>query len=896
MRLLTLLLCVLAMLPAPARAADFYVALNGNDTWSGTLPAPNRAGNDGPFATLPRAQQAVRSLRGRQPDRRAPVVVQVRQGTHFLPEPLLFTPEDSGTAAAPVLYEAYQREAAQISGGVRLTGWRRAGGNRWTLSLPAVQRGEWAFAQLFVNGQRRYRPRLPREGYYTIQGEVPPSARAGQGSDRFRFRAGDVRAGWYRPGDIEALCFHIWSMSRLPLGAVDEASRVVTLGGSTLSTVWWANLPSGGRYLLENVREALGRPGEWYLDRGTGILTYLALPGEDPNRDEVVAPRLPVLVRLRGEAALGLCVEHMTFRGLTFAHTNWTLPPAGYSCGQAEVVLGGAITAQGARSCALERCTVAHVGGYAVEFGAGCRDNRVEACVLTDLGAGGVKLGTQGWEPDAVVAGRQVVRDCRIAHGGRMHPAAVGVWIGHAPYNVVERNEITDFYYTGVSVGWSWGYGPSQAHHNTIADNHIHGIGQGVLSDLGGIYTLGVSPGTVLRHNRIHDVESFGYGGWGIYLDEGTTAMLIEDNLCYRTKSPGFRQHYGKENVARNNILAWAREGQVGRGRDEEHLSYTVEGNVITSPDGAPMVTENMKGSNYRFDRNLYWSGKQPASFAGQTCAPWRATGQDRNSLVADPLFVAPEKGDFRLRPGSPAGKIGFRPFPLDGFGPRPGTVRAAGRGAVPRAFPPLPPPQPPMPIVEDFEGVPVGEKTPGTSTYEENDRATARVTEETAASGKRCLKVVDLSGQKAEYNPHLFFSPGFREGVMAGRFDLRVEAGTYLYHEWRDYALAPFRVGPALWFAEDGTLTANGRKLLQIPHGRWVRYEIRCALGAKSTATYDLTVGLPDAAPRVYRGLPCDPQFRKLDWYGFTANANHAGTFYVDNIHLAPEGKAAAK
>jgi len=77
------------------------------------------------------------------------------------------------------------------------------------------------------------------------------------------------------------------------------------------------------------------------------------------------------------------------------------------------------------------------------------------------------------------------------------------------------------------------------------------------------------------------------------------------------------------------------------------------------------------------FDRNLYWNASgRPVLFGDKTLAEWRAAGQDKESIVANPLFVAPEKGDFRLRQGSPAAKIGFEPWDLSAVGPRPRTAR----------------------------------------------------------------------------------------------------------------------------------------------------------------------------------------------------------------------------
>jgi len=686
------LICQFAVLSAMAASpgADFFVAVDGNDNWSGKLAAPNSQRTDGPFATLQRAQQAVRELQRKAPRRPDPLTVLVRGGTYFLQAPLTFLPEDSYT-----VYGAYPGEKPVISGGVQLKGWKRDANNPAlaVLHIPEVQRGEWAFSQLFVNGQRRYRPRLPKEGYYYTEGEVPPSPQAqGRGFDRFQFKAGDLHKDWKNLDDVEVLCFHSWSMSRMRIASIDESKRIVTFAGRTTSSSSWAGLQKGKRFLVENVPDALEKPGEWYLHRKTGVVSYIPFPGEELANTIVIAPRLESLVVLKGDVAKRRWVEHITFRGLTFSHTNWNASPEGYSFSQAEAILPGAITAEGARSCSLEECAITQVGTYAVEWGEGCQHNRVEKCELTDLGAGGVKIGEMRMRTDEeAVASHNTVHDSLIAHGGRIHPAAVGVWIGHSPHNRIEHNDIYDFYYTGISVGWRWGYGQSLAHDNTIAHNHIYQIGQGVLSDMGGIYTLGVSPGTTLRYNHIHDVESYDYGGWGIYPDEGSTNILVENNLVYRTKTGGFHQHYGKENRIINNIFALARTGQIIRSRAESHLSFTFQRNIVYWKEG-PLLGSNWSGDRYALDYNLYWnaSGKPgpKAWFAGMTLNEWQKKGQDVHSLIADPLFVNPDKGDFRLNPNSPAMKIGFRPFDMSEMG----RLTPSARKEVPRAYPPPPP------------------------------------------------------------------------------------------------------------------------------------------------------------------------------------------------------------
>ncbi|MCX5661379.1 MAG: right-handed parallel beta-helix repeat-containing protein [Planctomycetota bacterium] len=721
----------------------FYVALDGNDAWTGTHPAPNAKKTDGPFATLPRAVAAVRQLRAANPRHDGPTIVQVRGGTYFLEETLALAPEDSGESAqAPVIYEATPGERVVLSGGTRITGWRVGEDGRWRANLDVPGKPAWRFAQLWVNDERRFRPRLPKQGYFRIERRVdPPSPATASapatapaapippgrlpGSDRFGFAPGQIRGDWRNLRDVEILAMQVWSMARLRVKEVDAADRVVTLTGRVQSAMSHYAMSVGRRFIVENVAEALSEPGEWHLDNATGELTYIPKPGETPENTVVVAPRLRSLLQLHGDPAGRECVRFVHFSRLEFAHANWMLTDKGRIDGQAESSLGAAIEAVGARDCQLQLCTVRNVGEYAISFGKGCRNDVVSSCELFDLGGGGVKIGggppamrvpssapaSSAPAPATRPAAPAILRDastvspeeildpavdhitvsnCVIAHGGRLHPAAVGVWIEHSPHNTVEHNDIFDFYYTGVSVGWVWGYRPSAAHHNVVADNHIHTIGQGVLSDMGGIYTLGVSPGTRLERNVIHDVVSFSYGGWGLYTDEGSSFITMRDNLVYRTKTGGFHQHYGQENVLENNIFALASQQQLQRSREEEHLSFTFRRNLVYWSKGE-LLGSTWRNGRFAFDHNIYWrTDGKPVTFAGDTFEAWQAKGRDADSRVADPLFVAPDRGDFHLRPGSPAEEVGFKPFDYGKAGwTRPPVM--AEVPSVPRAFPVLP-------------------------------------------------------------------------------------------------------------------------------------------------------------------------------------------------------------
>jgi hypothetical protein len=335
---------------------------------------------------------------------------------------------------------------------------------------------------------------------------------------------------------------------------------------------------------------------------------------------------------------------------------------------------------EGMRGCLFEACRFAHLGNYSLELGRGCQGNRIIGCEFSDLGAGGLKIGETRIREEAGEQARgNEIRDCEIHDGGKLFASGEGIWVGQSPDNRIEHNHIHDFYYTGISLGWTWGYKSSLATNNLIAFNHVHHIGVKadgdgpILSDMGGIYTLGNESGTVIRNNLWHDIAGRQYGGWGIYFDEGSSGILAENNLIYRTTHGGFHQHYGETNVVRNNIFAFARDAQLQRTRPEPHTSFSFQTNIVYF-DAGTLLAGDWSNENYQMDWNLYFDARPEAKPETLRLGPaslekWRERGHDQHSLVADPLFVAPERNDFRLRTDSPAFKIGFREFDLKDVG-----------------------------------------------------------------------------------------------------------------------------------------------------------------------------------------------------------------------------------
>lgn len=647
-------------------ATELFVAPDGRDT--------NPGSRSKPFGSFSRAQEAARGERSAHPE--IGVTVTFEAGVYHLPQPLQFTSTDSGASVEqPVRYRARPGASVMISGGRRIEGWRpdaeRSGLWKARAGDPAQASGDgWRFAQLWINGRRAVRARSPNYWNLRILKGVAEET-SGPGDEVkhvFKIEPDLVTSlQSLDPADlqnVQVVLFHKWDTTRE--GLVELSARDGTVSGRGRKMQSWNPMDRESLYYLENWQSALDSPGEWFLDRG-GWLYYRPLPDENMNRAEVMAPEAEGFLLIQGNAENpDKWVRHLRFEGLKFRYGEFTMAKSGLPPGQAAMNIDAtAIQLDAARDVHFQDCAVEHVGTTAFWFRRACQDCSIERTRIFDVGIEGVRIGETAIVPEPVRTRNVRVENCIIQSLGRIMPHAVGVWIGQSSDNLIAHCDIGDLFYTAVSVGWRWGYEESAAKRNRIEYNHLHHLGYAMLSDMGGVYTLGPSEGSVVRNNIIHDVNATRYGGWGLYPDEGSTGILFENNLVYDVKDGCVHQHYGKENIFRNNIFAFSREGQIALTRAEPHLSFTFERNLVYWDNGHLLGYAGWRsGAKVQLRNNVYWRADgKPFDFEGKSWDEWRAQGRDEGSVIADPLFVDPVRRDFHLRSGSPAEKIGFKPI-----------------------------------------------------------------------------------------------------------------------------------------------------------------------------------------------------------------------------------------
>lgn len=638
-----------------------YVSPKGNDQNPGT--------KDKPLATLTGARNAVRSYKSDHTVSDTLSII-IQSGTYQMKTPLVLGPQDGGSEQFPVIYQAASGAHPVFSGGKQITGFNVDRQGIWHAQIPEVQYYGWRFDQLYVNGKRAQIAHSPNKGFYHIQKikEKVWVQGSGRSPEKARQTITVSSKAFSELNTLDAVsmknirfrAYHKWDFTMKHIEATNPDSlSFTTLGGGMKP---WNPMQKNTRIRFENYPAALDSAGEWYLSRD-GELSYIPRPGETMENSEVIAPALPYFIKINGQPKNGVYAEHIQFKGLTFTYSRYNIGPGGFEPNQAATVVPAAIQLTGARDVKFKQIEVKHTGQHGIWFGKGSQNDQVEHCYLHDLGGGGVYIGTTQLVPDQQLAQQISVENSILQSGGWEFPPAVGVWIGHSAHNRITHNDIGDFRYTGVSVGWHWGYEESPAEDNKILYNHIHHIGWGLLSDMGGVYTLGPQPGTEVNHNVIHDIYSFSYGGWGLYPDEGSSNIVMEDNLVYHTKNGGFHQHYGEKNIIRNNIFAFASQNQLQCTRVEDHLSFTFDHNIIVYNRGV-LLAGPWDKVRIQMDHNLYWHyGGEQVRFLKKSFSDWQQLGRDTRSIIASPGFKDPQHLDFTFVNHKTISKISFTPF-----------------------------------------------------------------------------------------------------------------------------------------------------------------------------------------------------------------------------------------
>jgi hypothetical protein len=409
-------------------------------------------------------------------------------------------------------------------------------------------------------------------------------------------------------GDIELLIFEQFNTSKLHVNCVDAVNDVIYLNGTTTGPKSTVNSPpqqpqevdfsKGSRYIVENVEDALTLPGQWFLDVSATPqwkLTYLANPNENPNQDLVIVPQAsPVLVADQ--------LSYVTFRGLIFEYDNYVVPAGGHSSKEGEPDIQSAVSFENSSNITWDGNVVRHTAGGGLDFmsclgvespswclnpNAGATDaqNEIVNSQFYDLGVQGIRIGdTYNAKDSATNVPQQFWVANNVVEGyGRVIPASFGITQGNGHHNTYTHNDVYDGYHCAISLVETAGVADPPnglgVAYNTISFNHVHNLLQGIMNDGGSIRvesgnTFSDPPGNVIENNKIHDVtdasilDPGGYGGNGIYLDNGTSNVTVQNNLVYRVSdnavyTPHGAAVAGAPNIVRNNILAFARNGML---------------------------------------------------------------------------------------------------------------------------------------------------------------------------------------------------------------------------------------------------------------------------------------------------------------------------------------------
>ena len=534
-----------------AAPITLYVDPAGDDAAEGALEAP--------LQTLAEAAARLRKLKSVKGE----ATIWLRGGVYRLEETLALDYRDRGNVA----FRAYPGETPILTGDTPITEWTETTLHGQTVWAAPLQRK--AVRALYGEDGARPNARWPKEGMLAVERPV----------NVVKSMFINQRAFYVTPANLpESLegafvrLLHWWKDELSGVQRYDPSTGRLTLNRSTSLTI-----REGDRYWLENVLTVPMLPGEWAYDAQAALLYYAPQAGETPDGTPLYVGTVERLLSFDG-------LSGITLAGITFARTAWNIPLRDSQTDFAQAAFDAECTVffRNGKNITIEGCTFRDIGAGCIRLDAGVKDAAIRDCTFAEIGAQAVYVKGRNVAGDTTTTERLTIEGNRISGYGRNFLKATAILLIHAREVDVRQNEIHDGTYTAISAGWVWGTGYNVTDHIRIQGNHLYDIGQGMLADMGAIYTLGVQRNTVISGNLIHDVQASEYGGWGIYLDEGASGITVENNLVFRCSSQAFHQHNGVHTTVRNNIFAFCGEGQVGMSdRRSRSGTFHLEDNLL---------------------------------------------------------------------------------------------------------------------------------------------------------------------------------------------------------------------------------------------------------------------------------------------------------------------------
>ena len=538
------------------KKADFYVSTKGNDNWSGTLSEPNEAGTDGPFATIQRAQKAVRILKSITflPKKKAldkryvgsqhpfgtgrDILILIREGIYSPDSTLVFQAEDGGERVETelptgafeyhqlkdyyVTYASYPGEKAEISGGKPISGWRRSSGAKWQ-----VQLGSEEVNELFANGKRQTLARSPNQGYFYTDGQPTDPA-------SFHFRPGDLKE-WKELSSNRITMTVRWGAIHSSLVRVDEKKHLAFLKDPDEGLL---NVPP--KYFVENMEALLDTAGEWFFDNRTKLLSYIPDTGIDnPNRALIQLPKIAGLVRAEG-------TREKPIRNLRLFHLAFSTTTPGDR---------STLDFSYAKNCEVIGNIIENTSQTAIYFGQGSYHNLIDRNTIRNITGCGISvLGVPQPEQWA-----DLVSDNRVTRNeiSDLRPAMIGIRTANALRTTIARNYITNTGSYGITVG-SWPNVEETSDGSHLVEyNHVSFTNM-ARDDEGAIAVYGLSPGSIVRENLIHDVKPAATNeNVGLFLQNMASGWSITGNILYGLKQAEMKlcAAYLENNVYADNHL-----------------------------------------------------------------------------------------------------------------------------------------------------------------------------------------------------------------------------------------------------------------------------------------------------------------------------------------------------